>query len=217
MKKILITSGGTREYIDEVRVLTNISSGKLGTQIAKTFLMNTEDTIIYYLCSKHSVEPNQAWPNRMEIIYASTVQEVMIEMERLVPKVDVVIHAMAISDFGFKPSITKLKSNDPIAFIDSLRDRITINPKVISHIKEWNSDVKLVSFKFEVNKTVEELVEIATTSMKRNNGDYVLANDKIQMQKAGSHIAYLIDKNGEIIKCENKQDISIKIMKALEL
>jgi phosphopantothenate-cysteine ligase len=37
MKKILITSGGTREYIDEVRVLTNISSGALGAVIAKDF------------------------------------------------------------------------------------------------------------------------------------------------------------------------------------
>jgi len=32
--KILITSGGTREYIDDVRVLTNLSSGRLGAVIA---------------------------------------------------------------------------------------------------------------------------------------------------------------------------------------
>jgi len=36
--KVLITSGGTREYIDDVRVLTNISTGKLGATIANTFL-----------------------------------------------------------------------------------------------------------------------------------------------------------------------------------
>lgn len=37
MKKICITSGGTREYIDDVRVMTNISSGKLGAEIAEIF------------------------------------------------------------------------------------------------------------------------------------------------------------------------------------
>ena len=35
--KILITSGGTTEYIDDVRVLTNISTGRLGAQIGTCF------------------------------------------------------------------------------------------------------------------------------------------------------------------------------------
>jgi len=77
MKKILITSGGTREYIDDVRVLTNISTGKLGAKIAETFcdanftpykeVTHREDLVderlkeqlykIYYLHTKVAVKP----------------------------------------------------------------------------------------------------------------------------------------------------------------
>ena len=87
---------------------------------------------------------------------------------RTLPHAPAVIHAMAISDFSFKPITTKLKSNDPGAFINSLRDRITVSPKVISYIKKWNPDVTLVSFKFEVDQTTEQLI---------NNTSDVINND----------------------------------------
>lgn len=211
--KVLITAGGTREHIDEVRVLTNISTGKLGAQIADTIYMNSEVEKIIYVCSKGSAIPCCAttYETVMEVFFADSVQEVYDIMEKLVPKVDIVIHSMAISDFGFKPSNTKLKSNDPQAFIDSLRERITINPKVISFVKKWNPSVKLIGFKFEVNKTKDELIDIAHESLIKNNCDYVIANDKKEMQEKNNHIAYIIDKDKNIIDCAGKLDISLKI------
>jgi len=50
--KILITSGGTREYIDDVRVFTNISSGKLGTINANKFKNDGHE--VHYICTKGS-------------------------------------------------------------------------------------------------------------------------------------------------------------------
>jgi len=92
----------------------------------------------------------------------NSVNELMEVMEKLVPKSDVVIHAMAVSDFGFKRDKSiKLKSNDPDAFIDYMRDTITVNPKVLSYIKKWNPECKLISFKFEVGLEHDELVRIA--------------------------------------------------------
>lgn len=220
--KVLITSGGTREYIDEVRVLTNISTGKLGATIANTFFLSGKIEHIYYICSKGTIPPLNIsdWKDSVgsiDIIHADNVQEVFNVMEKLVPQVDVVIHAMALSDFGFKPSHTKLKSNDPQAFIDSLRDRIIINPKVISFIKKWNPTVKLISFKFEVGKTKEELIDIAYESLIKNNGDFVVANDKVEMKEKGSHIAYIINKDKEIVSCDGKGDIAKQLLKILNL
>jgi len=216
--KVLITSGGTREYIDDVRVLTNISTGKLGATIANTFFANAYHNKIekvYYICSKGSFPAIKDGDKFIETIYADSVQEVYDVMEKMVPQVDVVIHAMALSDFGFKPSHTKLKSNDPQAFIDSLRDRIIINPKVISFIKKWNPTVKLISFKFEVGKTKEELIDIAYESLIKNDGDFVIANDKIEMKEKGSHIAYIINKDKKIVDCDGKDDIAKQLLKIL--
>lgn len=208
---ILITSGGTREYIDEVRVLTNISTGKLGAQIADFFRMSPKVENIFYLCSKNSILPKKD----VTIINADSVSEVMAVMEKIVPKVDVVIHSMAISDFGFKPSPVKLKSNDPMLFIESLKDRIVVNPKIISFIKIWNKNVKLVGFKFEVDKSNEELIDIAFESLNKNDCDYVVANDKAEMKLKNEHVAYIIDKNKNIIKCESKLSIAMKLLEKL--
>lgn len=89
-------------------------------------------------------------------------------------KLDVVIHPMAVSDFGFRPIETKLKSNDPEAFIESMRERIFKNPKILSHIKEWNPNCFLISFKFEDGTTHDELVKIASESQKNNDSDIVI-------------------------------------------
>lgn len=211
--KVLITAGGTREHIDEVRVLTNISTGKLGAQIADTIWMNSNVSKIFYICSKGSVIPSNAIGHEsiIEVHYADSVQEVYDIMEKLVPRCDVVIHSMAISDFGFKYSNTKLKSNDPEAFIDSLRERIVVNPKIISFIKKWNPNIKLIGFKFEVNKTKDELIGIAHESLVKNDCDYVIANDKQEMKNKNQHIAYIIDKDKNIIECAGKLDISLQI------
>lgn len=234
MLNILITAGGTKEYIDDVRVLTNISTGKLAAEIASHLLMKNKfrrhaepiiNCKIHYVMAKGSAKPTYgggSWSGfhrfeEIEFHEVSDVASLMKVMEVLVPQVDVVIHAMAVSDFGFLPASTKLKSNDPQAFIDSLRDRITVNPKVISFIKKWNPKVKLIGFKFEVGKTREELIEIAYESMVRNDCDYVIANDKKEMVEAGKHIAYLISKDKSYQICDGKNDIAEQLLKTLNL
>lgn len=113
-------------------------------------------------------------------------------MEELVPKMDIVIHSMAVSDFGFKLITEKLKSNDPEAFIESMKKRIYKTPKILSHIKTWNPKCILVSFKFEVNLEHDELIKIARQSMIDNKCDIVVANDKTEIVKNNSHIAYIL-------------------------
>jgi phosphopantothenate---cysteine ligase (CTP) len=220
MKKILITSGGTREYIDDVRVLTNISSGKLGANIANYFLKQNiierhkEHDIkyqIHYVSSNTSEKPHLI--NRTFIVSeykqynVTDVQSVYTLMEELVPQMDIVIHCMAVSDFGFKPCSTKLKSSDPLAFIDSLKDRIYKTPKILPMIKKWNPNCKLVSFKFEVNLPHEELIQIAKDSMLSGGSDIVIANDKTEMVNNKSHIAYGLYNNEEV-KLNSKDEIS---------
>lgn len=209
--KILITSGGTTEYIDDVRVLTNISTGKLGVHIAER--LELDDHEIEFVHAKGSVLPNT---DRIRLHQIKDVDSLVLKMEELVPTVDVVIHCMAVSDFGFIPTNTKLKSNDPQAFIDSLRDRIKINPKVLSIIKTWNSKCLLVSFKFEVNQSHDDLIKIARESMLKNNCDIVVANDKNEIVQSKSHVAYILKRDGSEIKAESKRDIADLLAKIIK-
>jgi len=216
--KILITSGGTTEYLDSVRVLTNISTGKLGATIAKKFISKKHKVL--YVHAKNAIIPKLSLATDNIFDFSAheikDVNSLVKTMEELVPTVDVIIHCMAVSDFGFEPTKTKLKSNDPLAFVDSLRDRIKVNPKVLSLIKNWNQNCYLISFKFEVGLENSELIRIAKESMYKNNCDVVVANDKKEMMEKGKHVAYVIKNNGDIVVAESKEDIASILVKIVE-
>lgn len=194
-KTVLVTSGGTQEYIDDVRVLTNISSGRLGANIAEAVFDAGANVI--YLYGKNSVMPPLMAPlhdgHNMSYRPVRTAQDAYNEMEKIVPTVDAVIHCMAVSDFTFRrDKAIKCKSSDPQAFIDFMRDTITTNPKIISKVKEWNPKVFLVGFKFEVGITREDLIDLAIHSIESNGCDMVVANDKKEMEAEGEHVAHFV-------------------------
>lgn len=228
---VIVTAGGTREDIDEVRFLTNISTGKLGARIAERVMgagwnliyIHTETSALpmsvyplYYEIDPCE-DPSQGFPAYAAVKVRST-KNAYDAMKKWVPFADAVIHSMACGDFGFSPEKTKLKSNDPMVFVDSLRSRIVVNPKILNEIKKWNPKTVLVSFKFESGQTHENLIEIATVSMHKANGDFVVANDKSEMTKAGVHIAYIVPAIGDmpIQRVEGKSSIADSIFREVE-
>jgi len=225
VKKILITSGGTKEYIDSVRVLTNISTGKLGSLIFKEFDTCNNDLYclrknpvplfeIHFVYVKGSEKPS-TWDQKNAHFYeVIDVQSVYKIMEELVPEMDVIIHPMAVSDFGFHPTDKKLKSNSTDDFIQSLKERIYQTPKILSKIKEWNPNCFLISFKFENGLNYVDLINTAFESLTKNDCDVVIANDKKEMIKFKTHISHFCMKKDSIesvTKIEGKEEIAKEI------
>jgi phosphopantothenate-cysteine ligase len=191
-KKILVTSGGTQEYIDDFRILTNISSGMLGYMTA--IKLAEAGARVYYVCSKSSVQPT-CCDRPMNIMVIRTVSEAMEAMKKVIieEKVDAVIHAMAVSDFTFKKDgDIKCKSSDPQAFIEYMRQTIAVNPKIISMVKQWQPETILIGFKFEIGLTNHELITLAQASIEKNRCDLVIANDKKEMKRLGRHVAQFV-------------------------
>lgn len=198
--RVLITSGGTTEYIDDVRVLTNISTGKLGAEIANWFLSAGHEVVFVY--GRGSKLPASFWfsenTKQLITIEVKDTADLMDVMRERVPKAHAVIHAMAVSDFTFnRENPVKLKSSDADGFIEYMRANIKKTPKVISHIKEWNPDVYLVGFKFEVGIPHKELVQLGYDSLEKNGCEIVVVNDKEEMIRKNSHVAYIITNEGE--------------------
>ena len=196
-KKILITAGGTREYIDGVRVVTNISSGALGAKMAEGFYR--EGCKVQYLHAKQSIMPRLEEGISETATFGAhqvvTVDDLLKSMEAIIKafNIDIVIHSAAVSDFTFKrDGHIKLSSGDLDAFVEYIRKTITPTPKIIQKIKVWKPDIFLVGFKFTDGKTPSELISIAKESAAKSNCDLVIANDKKQMEDAGKHTAYII-------------------------
>ena len=167
---VIFVSKRDKEYIDNVRVLTNISSGRLGALIAQKFSGN-EKYKIWYLHGEDSSLPSS--PNRgkpLAYIPVKSADDAMVNMRRIITEenIDVVIHAMAVSDFTFKKdSDIKLKSNDPDTFVEYMKETITPNPKIIGMIKDWNPTCILIGFKFEVDIDHSELIDLARESIQK--------------------------------------------------
>ena len=103
--KILITSGGTTEKIDEGRSISNNSTGMLGKTIAETFSALDSTEKIYYICGLAALVPNTS---NTEVIRIGSVAELEAAVKSTLSNdhIDAVIHCMAVSDYSVKSVTT---------------------------------------------------------------------------------------------------------------
>lgn len=237
MKKIIITAGGTSEKIDNVRKITNSSSGKLGMIIANHLLKESNDLIIYYICSKNSLRPEI--DKRLSVIEIESVENLKKEVESLLlnEKIDYFIHSMAVSDYttNYVTTIEKIKASikkadnidETFSNIDIIKgNKISSNednlvivlkptPKIISIIKDLSPLTYLIGFKLLDGVSKEELIEVAKKLRDKNKCDLVVAND-LSTIRNGEHIAYIIDKDNTIEESHGKDDIARKIVRRIK-
>ena len=170
-KKILVTAGSTLERIDPVRVLTNLSSGKMGISIAeKAAKQGMEVTLIY----GHGEVSPPSLPNINTIrIESATEMYEKIKFEILKNDPDIMFHCAAVSDFTLShPADQKIESRKR-----SLNLRMTPTKKIIDEVKKWKRELILVAFKAEFDVSVESLIERAYKKLKQCDADFIVAND----------------------------------------
>lgn len=219
--KIMITAGGTSERIDDVRTITNSSTGRLGYAVGKVFAEKYKDDIekIYYLHGKRAAYPDYDNVEPVEIEGVDDLQKAMQSI-LTTDKIDAVIHAMAVSDYVVKEVTTldrirgeagddseELKGNKISSDIDDLVIHMKRSPKVIGKIKGWSGDSILVGFKLLSGVPHEELIDVGFRLMEKNRCDFVLANDLKEIGR-DFHKGYLIHKDKTYDIMETNEEIA---------
>jgi len=215
---ILITSGGTSEKIDRVRSITNHSTGRLGKIIAETLLDKGDQVTL--VTTPKAVRP-AAHPN-LTIVQIENVAELLESLKPLVHTHDVLIHAMAVSDYtpvymtgleavAASPDMTEFLNKTNSESKISSQDDVQVlflkkTPKIISLVKKWNPDIRLIGFKLLVNVTKEELLKTARASLIKNQAEIIVANDLTEISNQ-EHSAYLVGKD-TVIQAQSKEEIS---------
>ncbi len=236
MKKIIITAGGTSEKIDNVRKITNSSSGKLGMVIADELLNEMEDVQIFYVCSKTAFRPSD---ERVSVIPIDGVMDLKSTVEKLLTghHIDYFIHSMAVSDYTtdyvttlerIKESILRTGDIDEafanIEVIDGSKISSSENnlvivlkptPKVISLIKDISPSTYLIGFKLLDHVSKEELLAVAKKLRDKNRCDLVVANDLSSIRN-GEHIAYIIDKKDDVVSVNGKEEIAKTLVRRMK-
>ena len=215
---ILITSGGTSEKIDRVRSITNHSTGWLGKIIAETFLDKGDQVTL--VTTPKAVRP-AAHPN-LTIVQIENVAELLESLEPLVHTHDVLIHAMAVSDYT-PVYMTGLEavaaSSDMAEFLNKTNSESKISsqddvqvlflkktPKIISLVKKWNPDIRLIGFKLLVDVSKEELLKTARANLIKNQAEIIVANDLTESSNQ-EHKAYLVG-NDTVTRAQSKEEIA---------
>ena len=78
---------------------------------------------------------------------------------------------------------------------------------LITILKKQSPDTLLIGFKLLEGVSEDELFNVASNLLKKNNADYIVANllDRIGN---GKHFAMIINKNGVLTKCNAKPEIA---------
>lgn len=102
--RFLITAGGTREYIDPVRFISNASSGRMGYALARAALKAGHEVTL--ITAPTALKP----PAGAKVISVESAAEMFKAVKERYPKCNCLIMAAAVSDYTpAKPSKTKLK------------------------------------------------------------------------------------------------------------
>ncbi len=120
---IIITAGGTREYIDPVRFISNASSGKMGCALARAALKAGHKVTLI------TAPTTQRPPDAAKVVKVETAIQMFEAVKKHFDRCDCLIMAAAVADYTpIRPAKTKLKKSDQL---------LTIKLKPTPDILKW--------------------------------------------------------------------------------
>jgi phosphopantothenoylcysteine synthetase/decarboxylase len=238
---VLVTAGNTRVFIDRVRCLTNIFTGRTGAAIALeayrrghgVTLLTSHPEAIAELAGVTKLATE-----RWRLLRYDTFEELRQAMARELTeqKYDAVIHSAAVSDYlaagvfaptpgtrlteqlqwhadgGQTPALVDRAAGKVKSDEPELWLRLVRAPKLIDMIRaDWGFNGTLVKFKLEVGVSDERLLEIAEKSRTHSRADLLVANT---LEGAASW-AFLGPLNNEYAKIPRAK-LAAKLIDAVE-
>ena len=165
-KKVIITAGGTKEYIDAVRYISNCSSGKMGYALAEEAYFRGAERVILISTNK-----DLPIPYGVDVVYVESSNEMKSKVLEHFTGSDITIMSAAVSDIiPAKRFEYKLKKKDNI--LSKLKFKENEN---ILHILAEKKDKNqfLVGFSAESGDSIRNFM----SKMKNKNIDMTVAND----------------------------------------
>jgi len=150
----IVTAGPTYEPIDQVRRLTNHSTGQLGTGLAKRLAADGHKvTLLRGRSATHNEQPEG-----VDLQLFTTTADLAEKLERLAG-FDAVFHAAAVSDFAAGQVFRRADGGqlEPLSQgklgtrEGDLLLELKPTPKIIASLRAWFAEAFLVGWKYEVD------------------------------------------------------------------
>lgn len=204
-KKVLITSGRTKENIDPIRYLSNNSSGKMGYSLAQAAIdLGAEVTLI-------SGPTNLEIPKGLKsFVSVESALEMYEKVNEYFGDTDIFIACAAVADYRPKEyKKEKIKKSDSDLILELVR-----NPDILFEMGKKKDKQLLIGFAAETN----DIKENALKKLEKKNLDFIVANNASTMGN-NTNTVEIIRKNKTSIKInqKNKIELAYDILKEIIL
>jgi len=194
-KKILITSGRTKENIDPVRYLSNNSSGKMGYSLAQAAAdLGAEVTLI-------SGPTDLKVPNGLKnFISVESALEMYEKVDEYFKNTNIFIACAAVADYRPKEyKKEKIKKSDSDFVIELVR-----NPDILIEMSKKKEKQLLVGFAAETN----DIKENALKKLEKKNLDIIVANNASVMG-SDENVIEIIRKDRTSVEISQKSKVEL--------
>jgi len=192
-KKVLITCGPTWVALDEIRVISNQSTGEMGHFLAEEFRNAGAKVTLLEGPVTHAFAAQG-----IEIIKFNFYDELLVLIgQELIKDFNIVVHAAAVSDF--RPAAkSEKKTSSQLPYWDL---RLVPTLKIIDMMKKLNPKIFLVGFKLEP-QLKQSLLKTKTRDLfERSQCDLVVANT----MERRSYQGYIVDSSGRILSSQSQK------------
>lgn len=215
--RVLVTSGGTAEPIDGVRVLTNTSTGRTGAGLAIHLTERGHDVVL--LRAQSAV----AAPGCREETFG-TFAELDAALARLLggEYFDAVIHAAAVGDFGLEAVVVGDRANPPGAGklepgAAPVTLRLRPQPKLVDSLRtrSRNPALQVVAFKLTNGATPAAVQRAVQALFGHSAADWVVHNDLVERASGDDFPAQLHSPGGPVERCATRRDLAVLLEQRL--
>jgi phosphopantothenoylcysteine decarboxylase/phosphopantothenate--cysteine ligase len=178
----IVTAGPAYEPLDDVRRITNFSTGRLGTSLANYLAARGHNVIL--LLGEQSTYTGERRAQRVESF--STTADLRAKLKALATKkTDAIFHAAAVSDFSFgrifaPDAANKLVEIKSVGKIPTRQGKLLVEllptPKIIAELRGWFPPAKIVGWKFEADGNRAEAVAAARRQIAECSTDLCVVN-----------------------------------------
>src|SRR5882757_1490881 len=178
----IVTAGPTYEPLDDVRRLTNFSTGRLGTELAN--FLTAHGHKVTLLIGESATYAGERKAQSVKVY--STTRDLRAKLKSFSgKKVDAIFHAAAVSDFGFGKIFAQNESGEFVALPASkkistrageLLVELVPTPKIIAELRGWFPKAKIISWKFEANGGRTDALRAARKQMADCATNFCVAN-----------------------------------------